>query len=177
MINTTFLTKIKDTYLNNSILRGIQSYATRFITFKTINRAFLPNLIHSLDASTLTLLIDAFFKNNPNKIKNFYAIHDCFGTTCNNMSCIISLLKSIYISLYSDKKYLLEIDKYMRNYIKDKIDTNFDINSENGTIEISVIDKNRKHKIITKKFPNINTIFDRNFDISEYIQKSYYLIN
>jgi DNA-directed RNA polymerase len=141
------------------------------------NRAFMPNLIHSLDATTLVFLIEAYFNKNPNPVTNFYAIHDCFGTTCNNMQYIISMLQSIYISLYSDKKYLLEIDNYMRYYVKDKIDNNFDIKSVGGKVEISTVNRKNEEKIIKRTFPNINNIINNKFDLSTYLKNSFYIIN
>ena len=55
-------------------------------------RAFMPNLIHSLDAATLALLVKEFFDNNLN-VKNIYTVHDSFGMTINNVEYIIDLLK------------------------------------------------------------------------------------
>jgi DNA-directed RNA polymerase len=46
-------------------------------------RAFMPNLVHSLDAASLALVAEYYF--NSVDIKNFYAIHDCFAVTCNNI--------------------------------------------------------------------------------------------
>lgn len=77
-------------------------------------RAFMPNLIHSLDASSLSLLVNNYFKYYDNEIKNIYGIHDCFATTFNNMSFIVENLKLIYISLYSSKQYLRELDKNIK---------------------------------------------------------------
>jgi hypothetical protein len=44
-------------------------------------RAFMPNLIHSLFAASLSILINNYFNNYNNKIKNIFGIHDCFSTT------------------------------------------------------------------------------------------------
>ncbi len=48
----------------------------------------MPNLIHSLDASSLTLLYNKFTKiyDKP----QFLAIHDCFGTTLDKVKNFIS---------------------------------------------------------------------------------------
>nr|YP_009574413.1 hypothetical protein [Arthrobotrys musiformis]QBM31531.1 hypothetical protein [Arthrobotrys musiformis]QBM31681.1 hypothetical protein [Arthrobotrys musiformis] len=69
-------------------------------------RALMPNLIHSLDASSLVLLVDKYFNEHITEVKNIYAIHDCFAVTANNMEYIIYTLKLVYISLYKDKGYL-----------------------------------------------------------------------
>ena len=47
------------------------------LNFKKQKRALMPNLVHSLDAASLALVIDSFFKIENEK--NFYSIHDCFA--------------------------------------------------------------------------------------------------
>ena len=89
----------------------------------------MANLIHSLDATSLSLLVNNYFKSYDNEIKNIYGIHDYFNTTFNNMPFILFIvenLKLIYIFLYSDIKYLKELDKTMINHIINYIDESFD---------------------------------------------------
>ena len=63
-------------------------------------RALMANLIHFLDATSLSLLVNNYFKSYDNEIKNIYGIHDCFSTTFNKMPFIVENLKLIYIFLY-----------------------------------------------------------------------------
>jgi DNA-directed RNA polymerase len=63
--------------------------------------AFMPNLIHSLDAAFLAMFIDLFYKDNNNEMNSFFAFHDCFATTANNIPTLIKLLKIVYINIYS----------------------------------------------------------------------------
>ena len=84
------------------------------IVTKNLNKsqqitALMPNLIQSLDASTLALLVNILFKEN--KFHNFYSIHDCFAVTCNNVEKLIYELKMVYIYVYCDNRYLLKFDK------------------------------------------------------------------
>nr|pir DNA-directed RNA polymerase (EC 2.7.7.6) - Podospora anserina mitochondrion plasmid pAL2-1 [Podospora anserina] len=89
---------------------------TQFNNSKQIT-AFMPNLVHSLDAASLTLLLDFYFKESID-VKNIYTIHDCFAVPANKMECTISLLKLTYIKLYSDDKYLLKLDDDIRKNIR-----------------------------------------------------------
>ena len=66
-------------------------------------RSTMPNLIHSLDASTIALL----YKEYKNRL---YTIHDYFATTADLVPLLIDTLKSTYLKLYSDEDYLLEFD-------------------------------------------------------------------
>ena len=83
-------------------------------------RALMPNLVHSLDAASLCLLQNMIyqdFKLN-NKKFNFFAIHDCFAVTANNVSKLIKFIQLVYIKIYSDNNYLLTFDKGIINNIK-----------------------------------------------------------
>jgi len=143
-------------------------------------RALMPNLIHSLDAASLSLLIHKYFKAKDRdrynqNITNIFAIHDCFATTCNNMKFVIESLKLIYISIYSEKTYLRELDLNMKKHIKSNIDPNFEINSEDG-FGIVVTTNPKTSKIKEIKYTNVDSIL-KNHDISEYIKRSSYIIN
>lgn len=75
-------------------------------------RSLMPNLIHSLDSSSLCSLYDAFskrYKNNP----QFYSVHDCFATTADKVEKLKVLLASVYTNLYLENKYLLKFDEDM----------------------------------------------------------------
>lgn len=63
----------------------------------------MPNLIHSLDAASLTLVLENYFKVFDNN--NFYSVHDCFAVPCYNVNFLISIIKAAYCTLYS-KKYI-----------------------------------------------------------------------
>lgn len=69
----------------------------------------MPNLVHSLDASTLVLLYNYIhtFKESSkqNNIVNFYSIHDCFGVTANDVEILINSIIKVYLDLYSNKTY------------------------------------------------------------------------
>ena len=81
-------------------------------------RALMPNLIHSLDATSLIMLIDKYFKENKSDVKNFYSIHDCFAVTCNNVVDLIKIIKLVYIKIYSEDNYLKKFDQGIIDSIK-----------------------------------------------------------
>lgn len=87
---------------------------TAFIKKLDLNkqtRAFMPNLIHSLDAASLILLLDEYFNSSELLVKNIYTIHDCFAIPMNQVEFIIDNLREIYTSLYSNSHYLEKLDK------------------------------------------------------------------
>lgn len=63
----------------------------------------MPNVIHSLDACSIALLYNIFSKETNN---NIYTIHDCFGVTAEKVTTLMSILKGVYIKIYSDEAYL-----------------------------------------------------------------------
>ena len=61
-------------------------------------RSLMPNLIHSLDATSMYLLYKTFYKSYPDC--QFFSIHDCFGTTMDKVSTLKIMLASVYTDLY-----------------------------------------------------------------------------
>ena len=108
-------------------------------------RAIRPNLIHSLDGSTIAILYQ--YLN-----KDLYTIHDCFAVTANNIPLLMYKLKRVYTRLYSTDSYLLDFDNTVR----------FNINKIYRD-KVFKIDDNYINMPDTKKsesFPNVNEIIN-----------------
>lgn len=116
--------------------------------------ALMPNLVHSLDAASLCLVIANYFKQIDNV--NFYSIHDCFAVPCNKVNKLIGLLKTAYCIIYSDSKYLLDFDSNFRSSIIKSFDK--DVVSFNDKEEKIII--NLKNKTIILKYPSIKSVID-----------------
>lgn len=69
----------------------------------------MPNLIHSLDGTYIALLYKNF-----KDIGSLYTVHDCFAVTAENVPKLMSMLKFVYLKLYSEDNYLLNFDKLIR---------------------------------------------------------------
>ena len=119
--------KVNQSYVDSEAIR-LRPFKFRKNTFslkirnEKINkskqiRALMPNLIHSLDAASLSLIVDMFFIKSDNNI-NFFSIHDCFAVTANNVSKLIKIVKLVYIKIYSDDSYLKKFDLGIINSIK-----------------------------------------------------------
>ena len=82
-------------------------------------RSFMPNFIHSLDASNVHLLL----KSISNKKLAIYTVHDCFAGTPNNMINLKKLVKKAFIDIYFNKEgYLIKTHKYFIENIKSATD-------------------------------------------------------
>lgn len=80
----------------------------------------MPNLINSLDASSIAILYSYLSKN---KITDIYTVHDCFAVTANNVETLISDIntKSVYLYIYTGSEYITNLD----NLIKETIISQF----------------------------------------------------
>jgi hypothetical protein len=81
--------------------------------------ALMPNLVHSLDAASMILLYYSLKKTVSKKnYVNFYSVHDCFGVTADKVELLITLIRNIYIDIYSNNKYIETFDKDVIENIK-----------------------------------------------------------
>lgn len=91
-------------------------------------RALMPNLIHSLDASSLTLLYERFLAtfSNDKQFTQFFSSHDCFATTCDKVSVLKTILASVYTKLYTNDPYLIKFDNSVFANIQNNTDYRVD---------------------------------------------------
>lgn len=93
-------------------------FPTNIIDIKQQVHGFMPNLIHSLDASVLHLLLKKLSTNYTNQ---FFSIHDCFATTANNINtlniiireCLLFILIIIMLMNYIIH-FKMKLKKYMK---------------------------------------------------------------
>jgi DNA-directed RNA polymerase len=128
-------------------------------------RATMPNLIHSLDATSIALLFEDF-KN----IGNLYTVHDCFAVTSDNVLKLIEMLKLVYIKLYSDNGYLTQFDQLVRLMINNifgekvfKVDDNF----------IYIPDGKKNKKKIP--YPDVSGILNLDNKVDNLKESSYFI--
>ena len=121
------------------------SIPTNKLDTQQIKRSFMPNLIHSLDASNIHLLCNKITSIAPpfcntavaplpftngdgdgaghaksNNIgANIYTIHDCFATSPNEMSLLERYVKEAFIEIYfKDGNYLNKMHNHILEQIK-----------------------------------------------------------
>ena len=109
------------------------SIPTNKLNTRKIKTSFMPNLVHSLDASNIHLMC-----KNLSGIP-IYTIHDCFASTANNMSIIEDKVKTSFIEIYfKDGNYLEKMHKHLIEQIKSY--NNTIIKDGNEYIEINNVD-------------------------------------
>jgi DNA-directed RNA polymerase len=123
----------------------------------------MPNLIHSLDALSLMMLIDQYFNNDEFEVKNIYTIHDCFAMSMGHIEYIIDKLRKVYISIYSDDRYLEVLDKCILRNIKDHYGIE-NVNLDKTTNTLTITQDNHTLKFI---YPNVNVVLGKDFPVIE----------
>lgn len=122
------------------------------IDFKKQKTALMPNLIHYLDSTVLFLLFNVFSSSieGTGGVAIFYSVHDCYGVSAKYVAKLISLLKTIYIDLYSNISYIKQFDNDKIELIKLTYGEKYFIyDQDNRVIHL-------EDKII--KLPNISNI-------------------
>jgi DNA-directed RNA polymerase len=169
------------TRIRSSSFKGASYYIV--IPTDKINKvsqesAFMPNLIHSMDASTITLLVK---KLRFLGIYNLYTIHDCFATTANNISLVNELVRDSFCEIYANDDFLINLHKFFIEYIKGnfKVLYNYNYINEDSVISKEMITKGKLHIIYkgnTIEIPNLPKIGEFK-NLKESIKKAIYLIN
>lgn len=124
--------KFNSKAIKNNLIQGSKAITIATPTDKTdklkMLRSFMPNFIHSLDASNVHLLIN-YLSTEYNIY--FYTIHDCFASTPNNMRILEKTVKEAFIDIYfKDEGYLLKAHKNFIKEIKDKFEIKIINNKE-----------------------------------------------
>jgi DNA-directed RNA polymerase len=83
-------------------------------------RSFMPNLIHSLDACNVHILIYKLIKSEQIPVPvPVYTVNDCFASTANNMSIIEHNVKNAFIDIYfDDEGFLLKSNHIIELFLK-----------------------------------------------------------
>jgi len=78
--------------------------------------SIIPNVIHSLDASHLMLVIKECINSN---ILPIITVHDCFGTLPNQMFHLEQVVKKQFVYLYTNENFLNKFHKKLLDSIED----------------------------------------------------------
>lgn len=97
-------------------------------------RSLMPNLIHSLDATSICLLYNEFYSSFIEDSPQFFSVQDCFGTTCDKVFTLKTILASVYTDLYTTEPYLYKFDRDIFEYISSKTDYIVDLKERSVSI-------------------------------------------
>lgn len=169
---------------------SIFAYSKTKLTLKVTDRnkldsvkqctALMPNLIHSLDAASMTLLFSEFnkFYNNQCNV-NIYGIHDCFATTAEKVEDLLTILRSVYVSIYSQEPYLRKFDNSIINIITTNYGDQFKWDPDTRTLTSEI---NKKEYILhdidwiyNRKTLDVDQI--KRIDSQNFIYNSQYILN
>lgn len=114
------------------------------------NHGIIPNLIHSLDASNISILVNKLIEDN-NHI-NILTIHDCFATNANYIEDLMYRIKLAFLSIYGNKEYLINFHEYILEFMNNKgfiltKDKQYVINSKGKNLKIPDLPKSGKLKL------------------------------
>ena len=140
----------------------VKEYLNKLDKRKQIG-SIIPNIIHSLDAAHLINIIISANKNNINPV---ITIHDCFGTTPNQLQNLTNIVKIEFIKLYSQENFLeIFYKRNKQNLIDNKINIHID---ENKKFEYILIKRTKHYLPVIPKLGKL--------DLNNII-KSKYIIN
>jgi DNA-directed RNA polymerase len=126
------------------------------------NLGVIPNIVHSMDAANISLLIQSILDINSNM--PIITIHDCFGSTANNVQLLSHHVKYAFLSIYSDKNFVEKYHSFIINYLKN---LGVDFNEDSTAVYLDNL---------TLNIPQ-HPIFDKNVDLKSNILLSKYFLH
>ena len=139
--------------------------------------AFMPNFIHSLDASNVHLLL----YNLSTRYKlPVYTVHDCFASTPNKMELLELKVKEAFIDIYfKDEGYLVKTHNSIIDQIKFAYETYIKDGKEYIDINIVSSPADSDIKVKDLELPVLPEAFkDRNLEpFVKGLLKSKYFID
>jgi DNA-directed RNA polymerase len=139
----------------------IQKPIKEKINLRKQNEAIVPNIVHSFDASNISLLIKELIKNNNNI--NILTIHNCFATHANNVELMRYHVKLAFLLLYFNNNFINYYHNFIIDYVK----------KSGFIIESNYVWISTKKKIEIPSIPDLKY----NKDFEENILGSQYFIN
>jgi DNA-directed RNA polymerase len=76
----------------------------------------MPNIVHSMDASNICLLIKSI--NSINNNIPILTIHDCFATNANYIELLNYHVKLAFLSIYKDNNFVNNYHEETINHLK-----------------------------------------------------------
>lgn len=92
-----------ETWLDNRKVRLKVEEDTQTVDRKRYKSSSSPNLVHSMDASALTMTVNRCYADG---IEEFAMIHDSFGTHSPNMDALNKHIREAFVALYQDNDIL-----------------------------------------------------------------------
>ena len=119
------------------------SKSTDKISLRKQNNSIVPNLIHSMDAANIALLVNDLRHTglvNKNNL-NLVTIHDCFATDANHVELIHFQVRAAFLRIYQNQTFIDDFHLFILNHLISLgvkiIENNTKIVLSNGkTIEI-----------------------------------------
>nr|YP_009574418.1 hypothetical protein [Arthrobotrys musiformis]QBM31535.1 hypothetical protein [Arthrobotrys musiformis]QBM31686.1 hypothetical protein [Arthrobotrys musiformis] len=136
------------------------SKPTNLVDIKQQNQSIVPNIVHSMDASNISILINNLIKNNHNI--DISTIHDSFSSQANNIELLSYEVKVAFLHIYKDQNFINEFHDFILEYISK---LGYSIDENNVCIGLG-----KKISIPEKPY------FKIDYDIKECVLNSKYLI-
>lgn len=130
-----------------------------------IRRSMMPNLIHSLDASNIHMLIKHLDEGT-----SIYTIHDCFASLPNSMKKVENKVKETFIEIYfKDGNYVKTLNEQLLTQISSLTDILTDDDGKDYII-IKTIDKKGVQLEEKVEVPKLPEAFTSNVLLNEFIK-------
>jgi Mitochondrial DNA-directed RNA polymerase len=153
-----------------SILGKIKSFNfnknTNQINYRKMQHGITPNLIHSMDAANISLLVNSIINIYNEKI-NLVTIHDCFCTDANHVEMIEYQIRLSFLNLYKNQDFIENFHNFTISYLKH---IGIKITDDNSKIILS-----NDETIDIPIKPNFND--NNSLNLEDNIMNSQYFIN